>query len=342
VAERGGGLLVLGGRSFERQGLTGTPLAEALPVDLTDRARAVDAPDGGEGQTVNAPSVTSDGAAHPATRLAPSIEASRALWKALPPLASVSLMGGARPGAQILAITSSPGGDSHPLIAVQRYGQGRTMVFAGEASWRWRMLRPAADTAYDTIWRQLVRWLAAPAPGPVALLPMAIPTPGDVEPVRVVVRNGRFEPVTDAVVSLTITDPDGAVRHIEPTLQDPAGARYAAPMAFDHPGVYRVEADARRGDVGLGTATRHVLVGGVDLEMADLPLNEPVLQRLAAATGGRYLRPDAVAELTDLLRADEPPPATQMTDLWHNAWTLLGIMGLLAAEWVARRTYGLA
>ena len=37
VAERGGGLLVLGARSFERQGLTGTPLEEVLPVDLTDR-----------------------------------------------------------------------------------------------------------------------------------------------------------------------------------------------------------------------------------------------------------------------------------------------------------------
>jgi hypothetical protein len=31
-----------------------------------------------------------------------------------------------------------------------------------------------------------------------------------------------------------------------------------------------------------------------------------------------------------------------MTDLWHNAWTLLAIIGLLAIEWVARRRFGLA
>ena len=37
VAERGGGLLVLGARSFDRQGLAGTALEQALPVDLTDR-----------------------------------------------------------------------------------------------------------------------------------------------------------------------------------------------------------------------------------------------------------------------------------------------------------------
>ena len=114
------------------------------------------------------------------------------------------------------------------------------------------------------------------------------------------------------------------------------------PVRFEHPGVYRVDVEARRGEVRLGNATRHVLVGGTDLEMADLPLNEPVLQRLAAATSGRYLRPDGVAGLPDLLRVDEPERATQMKDLWHNAWTLVGIMGLLAAEWMARRRFGLA
>ena len=41
VAARGGGLLVLGARSFEREGLAGTPLEEVLPVDLTDRRSAV-------------------------------------------------------------------------------------------------------------------------------------------------------------------------------------------------------------------------------------------------------------------------------------------------------------
>ena len=37
VAERGGGLLVLGGRSFAQRGLIGTPLEEVLPVELNDR-----------------------------------------------------------------------------------------------------------------------------------------------------------------------------------------------------------------------------------------------------------------------------------------------------------------
>ena len=37
VNERGGGLLVLGAREFQRQGLRGTPLEDVLPLELGDR-----------------------------------------------------------------------------------------------------------------------------------------------------------------------------------------------------------------------------------------------------------------------------------------------------------------
>ncbi|MCC7240513.1 MAG: hypothetical protein IT180_01195 [Acidobacteria bacterium] len=343
VAERGGGLLVLGARSFERQGLSGTPLAEALPVDLTDRLAEIRAPEGGEGLAVNAPAVTADGSVHPATRLAASVEASRKLWRELPPLASVSLVGGPRPGAQVLAITTSPGGDAHPLIAVQRYGQGRTLVFAGEASWRWRMMRPASDTAYDTIWRQLVRWLAAPAPGGVTIAPLAVPLPGSAEAVSVAVRDARFDASSDAEVDITLTDPDGRARAFPAALADPGDGRYQASARFDQPGVYRLDAEARRGSTRLGSATRYVLVGGTDLEMADLRLNEPVLQRLATSAGGEYLRVAEVARLADRLReTGTGAEVMELRDLWHNVWTLLGIMGLLATEWMVRRRVGLA
>jgi hypothetical protein len=204
------------------------------------------------------------------------------------------------------------------------------------------MMLTASDTAYDTIWRQLVRWLAAASQGPVAMPAMAIASAGDVEAVTVTARNSRFEPLADASVSLSVTDPDGGTRILEPALQDARAGRYAVPVRFDREGVYRVDAEGRRSDQALGAATRYVLVGGSDLEMADLALNEPVLQRLAAASGGRYLRADETAELGQLLRNDELDRATEMTDLWHNAWTLLAIMGLLAIEWVARRRFGLA
>ncbi len=344
VAERGGGLLVLGARSFDRQGLAGTPLEEVLPIDLTDRRSAVAlASNPLDPSSANSSALTPDGAEHSATRLAVSIEESRQRWAQLPALASVAPIGGPRPGAQVLVVATSGGGAPLPLIAAQRYGQGRSLVFAGEASWRWRMMRPATDLSYETIWRQLARWITAGSAAPVAIAPMTPTVPGITERISVTVRNEDFAPVANAEVSLTLTAPDGEARLLTPALASPQDGRYAVAARFDHPGVYKIEATAARAGTRIGTASRQVLVGGADLEMAQPRLNEAVLRRLATETNGRYLPAAQAGALPALLRESRVEAgAPEQRDLWHNGWSLLAIVGLLAAEWVSRRRAGLS
>lgn len=344
VAERGGGLLVLGARSFERQGLSGTPLEEVLPIDLTDRRAAVAlASNPLEPAAANAPVLTADGALHPATRLALSIDESRKRWSELPALASVAPVGGARPGAQVLVVAPGGGGVPQPLIAAQRYGQGRSLVFAGEASWRWRMMRPATDLSYETIWRQLARWITAGAAAPVAIAPLSPTVPGVTERVALTVRDAAFAPIANAEVSLAVTAPNGESRTLTPALSSPQEGRYVVAARFDQPGVYRLDATAARAGVRLGTASRQVLVGGTDLEMAQPRLNAAVLQRLAGETNGHYLPAERAGELPALLRESRVAAGTpEQRDLWHNGWSLLAIVSLLAGEWVARRRAGLS
>ena len=292
VAERGGGLLVLGARSFERQGLTGTPLEEVLPVDLTDRRATMPRPvteaaAGGEGAVVNAPSVTPDGAAHPATRLTGTVDNSRKLWRQLPALASVALVGGPRPGAQVLAVTASPGGEAHPLIAVQRYGQGRTMIFAGEASWRWRMMRPASDTTYDTIWRQLVRWLATAAPGQVSVTPMAVAVPGGTELVSVIAKDARFGAVADAEVIITLDVARRPGPHADAVTGRSQGRPICRGRAVRSAG--RLQGGCRGAARRSATGHRHPLCAGRRRRSRD-ERSAPERSR-AATRGGRQRRP---------------------------------------------------
>ena len=343
VAARGGGLLVFGGRSFEQQGLTGTPIDEVLPVDMSDR-RALVAQVSAAAQAGGTPvALTDDGADHPATRTGATADEARRAWQGLPSLASVSIVGGPRPGAQVLAVAGGAAGETRPLLAVQRYGQGRAMVFAGEASWRWRMMLPAADTRYDTIWRQMARWLTRGSTEPVAITSAAASSPGVSDVVAVLVRDKAFEPVRDAEVRLTIAGPGGSERQVTATLADPADGRYTAAVRFDDIGVYRIRADARRGGESLGAAERAVLSGGADPEMADPRLNEAVLQRLAAATGGSYVRSADVARIPPLLRTSGGPAGPpEVRDVWHSAWSLVAIIALLGAEWALRRRVGLA
>jgi uncharacterized membrane protein len=344
VAARGGGLLVLGARSFDRQGLAGTPLEEVLPIDLTDRRGSVaKASADAAGAPPNTPALTADGSAHPATRLAASVDESRRRWSQLPPLASVAAVGGPRPGAQILAVAIGGGAPVQPLIAAQRYGQGRSMVFAGEASWQWRMMRPATDTSYETIWRQIARWLTAGSPGPVSIAAMSPSVPGITDRIVVTVRNEDYAPVGNAEVTIGLTAPDGQTRQLTPALSSAQEGRYAVAARFDQPGVYRVDATAVRAGERLGAATRQVLVGGADLEMTQPRLNEAVLRRLASASGGQYVPADEAQGLPSLVRESRADAGTpEQRDLWHNGWSLLAIVGLLTAEWIVRRRAGLA
>lgn len=344
VAERGGGLLVLGARSFERQGLSGTALEEVLPIDLTDRLPAVAlASNPLDSAPANSPVVTADGALHPATRLAATVADSRQRWAELPALAAVAPTGGPRPGAQVLVVAAGGGGTPQTLIAAQRYGQGRSLVFAGEASWRWRMLRPATDQSYETIWRQLARWITAGAASPVTIAPITPTVAGMTERIAVTVRSEDFAPVANAEVSLALTAPNGDVRVLTPALSSPQDGRYGVAARFDEPGVYRLEATAERDGTRIGASSRQVLVGGADLEMAQPRLNEAVLRRLAAETKGRYLPADRAGELPALLsesRVDAGTP--EQRDLWHNGWSFLVLVALLGAEWMLRRRAGLS
>ena len=344
IATRGGGLIVMGARSFDRQGLAGTAIERALPIDLTDRSSNI-ALASAEAPIVepNTPALTMDGASHPATRLAVTADDNRARWASLPPLASVAHVGGSRPGAQVLAVALTAGGTPQPLIATQRYGQGRSVVFAGEASWRWRMLRPADDLSYETIWRQLARWVTAGAQSPVLIGAISPAVAGITERISVMVRDQEFRPVANAEVAIELTAPNGETRQMTAALSSPEEGRYAVAARFDEQGVYKIDTIATRGGVRVGAASRPVLVGGVDLEMTQPRLNEAVLKRLATESNGRYLRAEQAGQLASLLRESRAVAGTpEMRDVWHNGWSLAAIVGLLAAEWTARRRVGLA
>src|SRR5258706_635789 len=110
--------------------------------------------------------------------IGPTAEEPRTRWAARPPLAATAPLGGPRPGASVLAVVAASTG-VYPAVAVQPFGRGRSMVFGGEAAWRWRMMRPATDRSFEFFWRQSLRWLAGAAPRPVSLTGAGLVEPGD-------------------------------------------------------------------------------------------------------------------------------------------------------------------
>ncbi len=342
VSERGGGLLLFGSRTLSGTAVDGTSFASVIPVDLSDRQGDI-----ARAASVNDPErlkvlPTSEGLRHPMMRLSSRDENRRERWTALPPLAGAVTVGSPRPGAAVLALTATAAGATVPLVTVQRFGRGRAMVFSGEASWRWKMMMPASDRSFETFWRQAVRWLAVQSPDPVAVsTPAAVPV-GATVPIDATVRDATYAPIPDAEVRVTVRGPDGAERTL-PAAQAGArrGGRYSATVTAAQPGVFRIDVVASRGGERLSSAEQLVLAGGTDPELIDPGLNEPVLRRMAEASGGRYVPADEVETVAALLSDAMPPQGREMRDLWHNAWSFFGILTLLSVEWILRRRWGL-
>jgi len=216
------------------------------------------------------------------------------------------------------------------------------MVFAGEASWRWKMMVPSADRSYELFWRQAARWLASTSPDPVAISVPDASEPGDAISVDIDARDAAFAPVPDAVIDATITAPGAEPRSITLRHVDAISGRQTMAFRPEQAGLYRIRADARRGTTPLGTADRWLYVGGADREFADPRLNEGFLRRIARNSGGRYVRAADASRVPAWLATARPQDAApERRDLWHGPWTFTLIVLLLSAEWMLRRQWGL-
>jgi hypothetical protein len=341
VAERGGGLLTLGARTLDAQAIADSPIEEVLPLRPGDGGGVVRAAAtrGGAGDRVR---LTADGRRHSLMRIAANDDDSARRWAALPALAAHVRLGAARPGATILATAEGQGGAQDPVVAVQRFGAGRAMVFAGEASWRWKMLMPATDGSYDRFWRQAARWLSAEAPDPVAVDASAITPDDDDVTLAVNARDASFVPAADANVAVRVETPGGTSATQTATLVDPARGRFEARVNTRASGIYRAHIEAVRNGTTLGAADVPWLVGGTDAELADPRLDAIGLRRLAESSGGAYLTPARAAEAGKFLLARRSGQApAEWRDAWHRGWVFLMIIALVSIEWTLRRQWGL-
>ncbi len=340
VEERGGGLAIIGGRSFGERGIIGTDLGRVLAVESRG-AGAVNAAAAASSRQGTRIDLTSAGQQHPVMQL-PMTSAGASPWNALPSLAAAAAVGRTRPGAEVLAMVSGPAGEPQPLVAVQRAGRGRTLVFTGEGAWRWRMGLPSSDRAYETFWRQALRWIAVQAPRPVDV---TVPPPavGIAVPVSIRVVDAAFAPISDAGVQVRVEEPGGATRTLAATLDTTEPGLYRASLLTLASGVHRIDVEAARAGTALGRTSVQVLAGGVDPELIDPRRNDAVLRRLAESTGGALLRTDELDGLRERIRRAAASPTARLVerDVWHNGWSFVIICALLGTEWALRRRWGL-
>ena len=341
VSERGGSLLMLGGRRGLADGGWGNSVvAEALPVQLPDL-------DAASFMRVPVPvELTAEGQESLVTRLDADREANRELWLQMPDIADFQYVGAVKPGAVTL-LEAEVRGTAQPLLVHQRFGRGQVYVLASGGTWRWQMQLPSEDQRHETFWRQILHALVSATPERVALTaerPYYVDE--DEVVLRARVRDGGFEPVGNASVELSVSgdaiagDPAAA----EPVPMQPVPGEpgaYEATVVADTTGLYRFEARAEVGEETLGSAGYSVRRATGVSEHFQVQQNRPLLERLASLTGGRYFALGQLDELPETIQFSEAGIVErELLDLWNMPFVFLLLLLLKAGEWVLRLFWG--
>ena len=348
VSERGGTLLMLGGRrAFAEGGYQGTPLEDVLPVVLDEPTGTTPT----ERLTFVKVAPTPAGANHPATRIDGSAEQSAARWDSLPPVTTTNVVTGLKPGAtELLEGTVVQGGagaeTDRVVMAFQRYGKGRSIVLAVQDTWLWQMdsTVPLEDQSHETFWRQLLRWMVADTPDPVEAAPARESVEaGEPVTLEATVVDKGFVEVNGARVTARITAPTGEVQELPMEWSVTEDGRYTVPFTPELEGIYEVSVDAGRDTVVFGTGETGVRVAPGREEFRDPHQRRSLLERIAEETGGRYYTLETASRLPEDLRySGGGVTVTEERDLWDMPLLFLLLAGLLGAEWGYRRKRGLA
>jgi uncharacterized membrane protein len=342
----GGGLLAFGGyHGLGPGGYGGTTIQEILPLLTGDR-------DIGQLTDPFFPVLTPSGRDHPIlgnigkffpTSTAPPQTAG------LPPLDGCVRVGGARPGALVLA--THPGGDGKmPVLAVQPAGKGRTAVFTSDTTRNWQQVPKAMDqeSPFARFWGQMIRWLAnrneemKAEAGITARTDKAYYEPDSPITITAAVRNKEGEGTDQAEVTAAVKTPQGTTEAVALAPIPGSAGNYQGTFEPRRPGSYEIAALAKVSGLVLHADTAAAEVGRPNLEFDRLDLDDAMLKKIASATGGRYLHITTADQLIgELDRREHRRHVSLEQPLFFPRLFWLVFVGVLAAEWVLRRRFQL-
>lgn len=343
----GGGLAMVGGDlAFSSGRYDGTPLAEALPVELLpshlppDRLVSLDE---------FTPHLTKDGLRHPITQLRFDARDNAARWNGLPPLEGVNLVG--LPKSHATVLMTHPFLKAHaqamPVLTVGDYGRGRALALGSDTAWHWGFRAAAAGAddgrAYQQFWENAVRWLIHDPE--LAYLHIetdrAEYTPSEAPRMALRLVDHDYRPAKGLPITVSLSrTADPAVLLTKKVTTDEDGQALLE-IVPPGPGAFRAVARTTVAERP-ATADDVFLVHPAETELERPIAREDILQEIARTTGGKYL---GAATVLDEGLTFAAPRVVRMdrrsdVELWSRPYVFFIALLLFATEWSLRRRSG--
>ncbi len=336
VKKSGGSLLMLAGRVGSPSSYTETKIADMLPVKVDNI--------GWRGLPSSVyPVVTAAGLESSVVSLGDTMESTNRIWSRVRPLGFLPELSGAKPGATTLLSLSDDVFNigNYPLVAWQRYGNGKTM-FVGSAD-LWRLRREVGDLHHARFWGQSIQFLALSrllGQNKQITLETGRNQYGSGEYVEVYanVLTESFEPVEQPSYGVLMekVGADGLPTELEliPVLGSPG--LYSGTILAGDEGEYKVS--ARSADTSIAN-TIQFDVRNIPLEKRNTETRIEVADQIASITGGKRLAASELGDLGKLIQSDETLTTTiqRQKDLWDIPVIFILLVILTGVEWFMRR-----
>jgi hypothetical protein len=344
VSDRGGFLVILAGQlAMPQKYLTG-PVAELLPIrpfsSITEGA-GFSAVQGNQQGT----RVKLFDPVHPPeiTQILRDPSLNEQLWPLLPELKFVHRPSSAKPGAVPLLITDDVRQDV--VAATQFFGLGRVLYLGTDETWRWR--HKVGDRVHAYFWSQAIRWGVSQRLTGDKRLKVGVDRrrirPG--EKIEVLARpaDAKGLPVNDAIVVAEVEFKTGRKRvQLEPVadsrglyrgeIQDLPSGLHNVVVHVEGPGFQDVKGEVQ-------VMAREA----AGQEGVELTRDVDRLNSMAQSGGGVCMDLLQAGELLKTISAEgKYQEREESFELWSSYPALLLVVGLLSAEWLLRKRYGLA
>ncbi len=343
VTKFGGALGFIAGRRANPQAYADTPLANLLPVEMKKFGTTEERPSRST-QVLPSPAGRED----PMLRLDSDDVENLRIWESLPPIQWTAPVGRAKPGAQVLLEDADPARTTRfgrmPIMVLQRYGLGQTLLLATDNTWRWR--RGANLRYYSQFWAQVVQRLALPhLLGGSKRTQLSVDRPSYSTGESVVVMARLYDESYQPIVRERIEGTDALEAEGAAASKPAAVTLRAVP---EQPGMYRAEFTASQTGLhrfkveGDAESAVEFEVKEPRVELAETAMNLPVLQEMARLSGGQFFREESLAELPDVLQANDERIQTIVdADVWASPFIFVLLLGLAASEWILRKRWEL-
>ncbi len=232
-----------------------------------------------------------------------------------------------KPAAELLLVTPK----EDPLLAVQRYGLGRTAAFTADLGLRWGK-DWARWEGFSQFTAQLMRWIQRKN----TIETFAVRA--DVQDGKGIIEADVYD-VQDQFVNQIglegkVLTPSKEAIPVDFKQTEPG--RYAGGFAMQGQGEYLLTLVGEHEGVTIGPKTVGVAVP-YSPEYLGLDTNYGLLNRLAERTGGRVLRPDVPLEAAETLFATPGQSLTALVEYWP--WFAMLALCLFVGEIALRQVF---